>query len=65
MLPWVRRRCSVAAAIERFVAAGGRVVVPRFDIPIGGCAVVADPRDNQLVILGNSKGGFITANSET
>jgi lactoylglutathione lyase len=51
---------DVAAAVERFVAAGGRVVVGPFDIAIGRCAVVADPWDNHLVILDNSKGRLIT-----
>jgi len=47
---------NVGQAIERFVAAGGRVVVAPFDITIGRCAVVADPWDNHLVLLDNSKG---------
>lgn len=51
---------SVSEAIVAFVAAGGRVVVGEFDIPIGRCAVVADPWDNQLVILDNGKGLYTT-----
>ncbi len=51
---------AVPAAVERFVAAGGRVVVEPFDIAIGRCAVVADPWDNHLVILDNSKGRLVT-----
>ena len=51
---------SVDEAVERFAAAGGRVVQPPFDIPIGRCAVIADPWDNVLVILDNSKGTFVT-----
>ena len=51
---------DVPAAVERFVAAGGRVVVEPFDIAIGRCAVVADPWDNHLVILDNSKGRLVT-----
>ena len=50
---------EVSAAVERFVAAGGRVVVEPFDIAIGRCAVVADPWDNHLVILDNSKGHLV------
>ena len=51
---------NVSTAVERFVAAGGRVVTEPFDIPIGRCAVVADPWENQLVILDNSKGRLTT-----
>ena len=51
---------NVGQAIERFVAAGGRVVVEPFDIRIGHCAVVADPWDNHLVLLDNSKGILVT-----
>ena len=52
---------EVPAAVERFVAAGGRVVVEPFDIAIlVGAPVVADPWDNHLVILDNSKGHLVT-----
>ncbi len=51
---------NVGQAIERFVDAGGRVVVAPFDIAIGHCAVVADPWDNHLVLLDNSKGRLAT-----
>ncbi len=51
---------EVPAAVERLVAAGGRVVVEPFDIAIGRCAVVADPWDNHLLILDNSKGHLVT-----
>jgi lactoylglutathione lyase len=47
---------SVDVAIERFVAAGGRVLAWPFDIQIGKCAVVADPFGNVLVMLDASKG---------
>jgi predicted enzyme related to lactoylglutathione lyase len=50
---------AVGPAVERFVAAGGRVVVPPFEIAIGRCAVVADPWGNDLVLLDNSKGRFV------
>ena len=36
--------------------AGGKVIVPPFDIPIGRCVVVADPWGNTLVLLDGSKG---------
>jgi lincosamide nucleotidyltransferase A/C/D/E len=47
---------DVRAAVERFVAAGGRVVVEPFPIEIGLCAVVADPHGNELELLDMSKG---------
>ena len=34
---------SADAAAERFVAAGGTILVPPFEIQIGRCVVVADP----------------------
>ena len=48
--------CSVRQAIDRFVKAGGELVTGPFEIPIGLCAVVADPWRNHLVILDSSKG---------
>ncbi len=51
---------AVGPAVERFVRAGGRLVVAPFDIAIGQCAVVADPWDNQLVLLDTSKGRLVT-----
>jgi lactoylglutathione lyase len=41
----------------RFIEqAGGRVIVPPFDIQIGRCVVVEDPWGNVLVLLDGSKG---------
>ncbi len=40
--------------------AGGRVVVPPFDIQIGRCVVVEDPWGNPLVLLDVSKGLLAT-----
>jgi lactoylglutathione lyase len=51
---------DVNLAVERFVAAGGQVVVEPFDIAIGRCCVVADPWGNHLVFLDNSKGRLVT-----
>jgi lactoylglutathione lyase len=51
---------SVEAAVERFVAAGGRLIAGPFDIQIGRCAVVADPFGNVLVMLDASKGLLTT-----
>jgi catechol 2,3-dioxygenase-like lactoylglutathione lyase family enzyme len=54
---------SVEVAVERFVAAGGRVLAVPFDIQIGRCAVVADPFGNVLVMLDASK-GLLTTDAE-
>ena len=51
---------AVEPAVERFIAAGGRVIVAAFDIAIGKCAIVADPWGNHLVLLDNSKGRLVT-----
>jgi lactoylglutathione lyase len=54
---------SADDAVERFIAAGGRLVKGPFDIAIGRCAVVADPWDNLPVLLDNSN-GFLTTDAE-
>jgi predicted enzyme related to lactoylglutathione lyase len=51
---------SVERQVEEVVRAGGKVVVRPFDIPIGKCAVVADPWGNRMVILDSSKGTYRT-----
>lgn len=51
---------SVVDAIRRIVEAGGTVVTGPFDIPIGKCAVVRDPWQNEYVILDMSKGRYVT-----
>ncbi len=51
---------SADAAAERFVAAGGSVVVPAHDIAVGRVAIVHDPWSNRLVLLDLSKGTFVT-----
>lgn len=51
---------AVEAAAARFVAAGGTILVPPFDIQIGRGVVVADPWGNLLVLLDTSKGLLIT-----
>jgi lactoylglutathione lyase len=51
---------SADAAAVRFEQAGGRVVVPPFDIQIGRCVVVQDPWGNELVLLDTSKGLLVT-----
>ena len=47
-------------AASQFAQAGGKVVVPPFDIHIGRCAVVQDPWGHRLVLLDMSKGRLIT-----
>ncbi|HQE91345.1 MAG TPA: VOC family protein [Anaerolineae bacterium] len=47
--------CADDAAI-RIEEAGGKVVIPPFDIQIGRCVVVHDPWGNELVLLDTSKG---------
>jgi lactoylglutathione lyase len=47
---------SADAAAETIVEAGGKILVPPFDIQIGRCVVVADPWGNRLVLLDTSKG---------
>ena len=51
---------SADAAADAVEGAGGQVVVPAFDIPIGRCVVVEDPWGNRLVLLDMSKGPLVT-----
>lgn len=51
---------SVDQAARRFEAAGGKVIVPPFEIQIGRCAVISDPWNNELVVLDMSKGRLVT-----
>lgn len=51
---WLVHSADDAAAVIE--AAGGRVLAPPFDIPVGRIAVVADPFDNVLVLIDLSKG---------
>lgn len=51
---------AVDDAVRRFTEAGGKSIAGPFDIPIGRCAVVADPWGNHLVVLDNSRGLFVT-----
>lgn len=51
---------DVEAAIERFVAAGGRLRAGPEEILIGKLAVVEDPFGNALVMLDGSKGSLRT-----
>jgi len=47
---------SADEAANDIEQAGGRVIVPPFDIQIGRCVVVEDPWRNPLVLLDTSKG---------
>jgi predicted enzyme related to lactoylglutathione lyase len=51
---------SVEEAVAALLEAGGRVVVPPFDIRIGRCATVEDPWGNRLTLLDMSKGSLVT-----
>lgn len=51
---------SADAAAVRFGEAGGKIVVPPFDIQIGRCTVVEDPWGNRFVLLDSSKGVLVT-----
>jgi len=51
---------SVEDAVDRIIAAGGRVVDGPDDIPVGRLAVVADPFGNRLVLLDLSRGRYVT-----
>lgn len=52
---------SADEAAVIFQAVGGTVVIPPFDIPVGRCVVVADPWQNQYVLLDTRNGLFVTA----
>ncbi|TME99344.1 MAG: hypothetical protein E6I52_15965 [Chloroflexi bacterium] len=54
---------STDAAAARFVEAGGALIAPPFDIPIGRCAVMKDPWGNRLVMLDHSRGRLRTNRS--
>jgi predicted enzyme related to lactoylglutathione lyase len=51
---------DVEKAVQDYVKAGGTVIYPPFDIPIGKCAVVRDMWNNQYVLLDMTKGTYQT-----
>jgi lactoylglutathione lyase len=51
---------SAVEAARQFVAGGGTILVPPFDIPIGRAVVVQDPWGNPYVLLDTSKGLLAT-----
>src|SRR3989442_7450817 len=54
---------SGEAAANRFVAAGGALIVAPFDISIGRCGVMQDPWGNRLVVLDQSQGRLLVDTS--
>ncbi len=51
---------SADRAAQEIETAGGKIVVPPFDIQIGRCTVVQDPWGNQLVLLDMTRGLLVT-----
>jgi predicted enzyme related to lactoylglutathione lyase len=47
---------SAEEAAKSIEQAGGKIIVPPFDIQIGRCVVMEDPWGNPLVLLDTSKG---------
>jgi len=54
---------SADAAAARIESAGGKVIVPPFDIRIGRGVVVEDPWGNRMVLIDSSKGRLLTGES--
>jgi predicted enzyme related to lactoylglutathione lyase len=52
---------SVADAADAIVHAGGVILSPPSDIPVGQVAVVQDPFGNVLVLVDLSKGRYVTS----
>lgn len=51
---------SADDAARAIISAGGKVIVPPFDMQIGRCVIVEDPWNNRLVLLDMSKGRLLT-----
>ena len=51
---------SAGDAADAIACAGGRVLSPPVDVPVGRIAVVADPFDNVLVLVDLAKGRYVT-----
>ena len=51
---------SADAAAKFIEQAGGKVIIPAFDIQIGRCVVLEDPWGNPLVLLDTSRGLLAT-----
>jgi len=50
---------SADAAARRIEDAGGKIIVPPFDIQIGRAVVVEDPWGNHMVLLDSRKGHLV------
>ena len=50
---------SADAAARRIEDAGGKIIVPPFDIQIGRAVVVKDPWGNHMVLLDSRKGHLV------
>lgn len=50
---------SVETAVERFLAAGGKIARPVYEIVNGLAVVVEDPFGNQIILLDDSKGELV------
>jgi hypothetical protein len=55
---------DVGDSCSEYVSAGGKILVPPFDIAIGKCCVVEDPFGNIYVVLDSSKGVYQTDSSK-
>ena len=55
---WLVRSADEAA--QQIEDAGGKVLAPAFDMPVGRIAVVEDPFGNVLVLIDLSKGRYVT-----
>ena len=51
---------SANAAARRIEDAGGKIIVPPFDIQVGLAVVVEGPWGNRMVLLDSSKGHLVT-----
>ena len=51
---------SVDKAVKQITTAGGKVIVPLYEIEVGFCAAVEDPFGNRFVLMDTSKGVFVT-----
>jgi predicted enzyme related to lactoylglutathione lyase len=56
---------DVNEAVATFEAAGGRLLSPAVDIPVGRIALVADPFGNVLLLIDLSRGRYRTASDGT
>lgn len=51
---------AVKDAVKKIKEAGGKVIVPAYEIEVGLYAVVEDPWENRYVIMDTTKGLFVT-----